>query len=339
MDSRQKGGLARAEALSSEQKSAIASAAAKARWSKEKAEGSLPKATHKGTLELGGASIPCAVLADGRRVLSETGVTLALGSRSGGSKRTKKEFQESGESLPVFVAPANIQPFIDAGLREGVLKPVIYKDGRRHVIGYDARVLPKVCDIWLRARESGVLQKQQLFRAQKSEVLVRALADVAIVALVDEATGFQSERERDELSKLLAIYLSEERLAWAKRFPDEFYKQIYRLKGWNWPVGRAKTPLLGKITNDIVYERLPEGVLSRLQELNPASGAAKRRKWKHHQFLSEDVGQPDLRDHILQLIPIMRISKDWRSFIKHLNIAFPKVGTQAELDLPETGGS
>lgn len=330
-----KGGKARAEKLSPEHRVAIASASAKARWAKAQEEGTLPKATHRGTLKIGDVDLPCAVLEDGRRVLSETGVTLALGSRSGGSKKIKKSEEASGSLVPVFVAPANIRPFIKSEVLEGALKPIHYKDGRRHVIGYEASVLTKVCDIWLAAREAGVLQKQQQERAQKAEILIRALADVAIISLVDEATGFQYEREKDELSKLLAVYLSEERLSWAKRFPNEFYHQIYRLRNWELPVGRAKTPLLGRITNDIVYERLPEGVLDRLRELNPTDDASKRRKWKHHQFLSEDIGQSDLRDHILQILPIMKISKDWSNFMMHLNIAFPKPHSQIELDFED----
>ena len=330
-----KGGEARAKKLSAEKRSAIASASAKARWEKEQTSGPIPKATHKGTLRIGDVEIPCAVLDDGRRILSETGVTLALGSRSGGSIRIKKEKSESGIDVPVFLAPSNIKPFITQEMLEGPLKRIIYRDGRRHIVGYEASVLTKVCNVWLAAREAGVLQKQQLDRAQKSEILIRALADVAVIALVDEATGFQQDRERDALHKLLSVYLAEERLAWAKRFPDEFYKQIYRLKGWDWPVGRAKTPLLGHITNDIVYDRLPEGVLPRLQEINPTEESSKRRRWKHHQFLSEDVGQPDLRDHILQIIPIMKISKNWIAFKKHLDVAFPKSGTQIDMDLDE----
>lgn len=328
-----KGGRARADNLSPEKRSAIASASAKVRWEKAKHVAPLPKATHKGSIEIGDSIIPCAVLDDGRRILSETGVTLALGSRSGGSKRLKKEQEKDGAQVPVFLAPKNIKPFITSELMEGPLRPILYRDGRRHVVGYEATILTKVCNIWLQARDAGVLQKQQMDRAYKAEILIRALADVAIVALVDEATGFQNERERDALHKLLSVYLAEERLAWAKKFPDEFYKQIYRLKGWSWPVGKAKTPLLGHITNDVVYDRLPEGVLPKLQELNPTEESTKRRKWKHHQFLSAEVGQPDLRDHILQILPIMKISKDWRSFKRHLEVAFPKPGGQTELDI------
>ena len=155
---------------------------------------------------------------------------------------------------------------------------------------------------------------------------------MGIVALVDEATGYQEQRE-DELHQLLAIYLSEEKLAWAKRFPNEFYKQIYRLKNWAWPTGRAKTPFVGKITNKVVYDRLPEGVLEELRKRNPTEPGTGRRCWKHHQFLSEDIGQPDLRDHLLQLIAVMRASRDWKTFERNFEAAFPKRGTQIELEL------
>lgn len=329
-DRQSKGGKARAQKLSEEDRQRIASEAAKARWSEA---AKLPKATHRGELKIGDFTIPCAVLDDGRRVITEHGITSALGSRSGASKRLKRASAAEGAPTPIFLAPERLKPFIANDLLDGPLKPIEYRDGRRVVAAFDANALPATCDIWLRAREAGVLQGQQGERAQRAEILMRALARIGIVALVDEATGYQFERERDELHQLLSVYLSEERLAWAKRFPDEFYKQIYRLRDWKWPAGKAKTPLLGKITNDIIYERLPPGVLPKLQEMNPTMPDTKRRKHRHHQFLSEEVGQPDLRDHILQIIPLMKVSKTWDGFKKLLNVAFPKRGDQIEMDI------
>lgn len=325
------GGAARAEKLSDQERSAIASVAAKARWVKESEEGGLPKATHRGELQIGDFRIPCAVLDDGRRVISELGITTALGSRSGASKRKKKSAENEGALLPIFLAPSQLYSHISDELRSGPLQPIFYKDGRGKVVGYSAEVLPAVCDVWLKAREAGDLQTQQYARAQNAEILMRALAKIGIVALIDEATGYQKDRDRDELHKLLAVYLTEERLQWAKRFPDEFYRQIYRLKNWRWPNEGKRTPLLGKITNQIVYDKLPEGVLNELQHRNPTLPGTKRRQWKHHQFLSEDIGQPDLRDHLLQLIAIMRISPTWKTFEKHLLAAFPTSGDQIPL--------
>ena len=327
------GGKNRAKNLSPEERSAIASVAAKARWAME-SKTSIPKATHKGELKIGDIVIPCAVLEDGTRVISEHGITKGLGgSRSGASKRLKQASKSSGEHLPVFLAPGQLNQFIDSKLADGPLKPITYKSGRKTVVGYNAEILPIVCDIWLKAREAKVLQKQQLQKAQNAEILMRGLAHVGIVALVDEATGYQAERDREELHRILSAYLSEERLKWAKRFPDEFYKQIYRLKDWSWPNNGKRTPIIGKLTNKIVYEKLPKGVLEELRVRNPTVEGTGRRKWKHHQFLSEDIGQPDLRDHLLQLIAIMRISPDWKTFEDHLKFAFPKSGDQLPLPM------
>ena len=92
--------------------------------------------------------------------------------------------------------------------------------------------------------------------ADVSELIVRSLSKVGIVALVDEVTGYQQYRERNELHKLLEKYLSQERLAWTKRFPDEFFKQLYRLKNWDYPTGNSgHTPLVGKLINQLVYEK------------------------------------------------------------------------------------
>jgi len=321
-----KGGTSRAEKLSAKERANIASNAAKARW----AEASkLPKATHTGILKVGDAEIPCAVLSDGTRLLTQAGFMHALGR----SSKPKGRSQYVTDGLPPFLATKSLKSLITKEIIDAT-KPVAFitPTGGK-ALGYKADLLPKVCDIFLEARDSKLLTRQQLGLAQQSEMLVRSLAKVGIVALVDEATGFQKDRERDALHQLLEKYLVEERLAWAKRFPDEFYHQIYRLNGWNWPVGKAKTPLVGKITNDIVYDRLPEGVLKKLQELNPITSNTKRRKFKHHQFLSEEVGQPDLRDHILQILPLMKISNTWKGFKRHLDIAFPIAGTQMEMDI------
>lgn len=321
-----KGGKARADKLSPEERRDIASQAAKARWAEA---ASLPKATHMGTLKIGEAEIPCAVLSDGTRLLTQAGFLGALGR----STKPKGRSQQATDGLPPFLATRSLKTLITREIVEATVPIAFVTTTGGKALGYKAELLPEVCDLFIEAKNQGLLTAQQMSIAESSEMLVRALAKLGIVALVDEATGFQLDRDRDALHRLLSAYLSEERLAWAKRFPDEFYRQVYRLKGWAWPVGKAKTPFLGHITNDIVYDRLPEGVLPKLRELNPTQDVSKRRKFKHHQFLSEEVGQPDLRDHILQILPIMKISKDWKTFKRHLDVAFPKAGDQAELDL------
>ena len=93
--------------------------------------------------------------------------------------------------------------------------------------GVDATLLPEICEVWLAARDAGVLQTQQLRIADNADVLMRGLARVGVTALVDEATGYQYIRDRDELHRILEAYISKELLPWAKRFPDEFYKEMF----------------------------------------------------------------------------------------------------------------
>lgn len=124
-------------------------------------------------------------------------------------RRQKKQQEAEGSPIPVFLAPTNLKPFIPTELDSGPLAPIIYQDKGRTVYGFEATLLPAVCDIWLRAHEANALQKQQLDKAQNAEILMRGLAHVGIIALIDEATGYQAERTRDALQELLAIYLSE----------------------------------------------------------------------------------------------------------------------------------
>lgn len=333
-DFQKRGGKARAAKLSKEERKEIARTAAKARWVTEK---TLPRATHGSAehpLKIGEAELECYVLDNGIRVISQRGMYRGTGFSRGGA-RDGDEAEAIGAEIPRFASQNWLKPFISNELTSALATPIMFKlqSGAR-AYGYPATALADFCDAVLAARAAGATTERQAGIVQRCEMLVRGFARVGIIALVDEATGYQSDRERDELHRILAAYLSEERLAWAKRFPDEFYKQIYRLKGWKWPAtGRAKPPVLGHITNDIVYDRLPPGVLAALRERNPTDEETKRRKWRHHQFLSDDFGQPDLRDHLLQLIAILRISKSWGDFKKNVEDAFPKPGSQARLAL------
>ncbi|MGY4043196.1 P63C domain-containing protein [Aeromonas hydrophila] len=323
------GGLNRAKALTEAQRTEIATAAAKTRWENEK---DLPKATHQGEISIGDIVLPCAVLTDGTRVISEQSLNGILGTSGGGKQRQLRK--ASGAELPLALSAKALSPFMDIVFEDGELDPIEYKSGRRKSKGYNAKILPKMCEVWLKARDAGALQNQQRHKAEAADLLMRGLAQVGIVALVDEATGYQAERERDALHQLLSVYLSNERLVWAKRFPDEFYKQIYRLHDWKWPSEGAKRPgYVGKLTTKLVYEKLPVGVLDELEARNPKKEGVGRRQWKHHQFLSEDIGQNDLRDHLLQLITLMRVSKNWAMFMSMFDAAFPEPNQQIGLDL------
>lgn len=315
------GGLARALALPPDERSAIA------RKGAYKKAG-VPFATHAGEVKFGEEVLPCYVLEDGKRVLTTRGMMAALG-------RTWRGRKYSGTQLPVFLEAKNLFPLIINDL-DPVLKQVDFvTDKGIKAEGFDAALLPMVCEIYLHARQSGLLVGQQMAVAQRCEMLVRSLAKVGITALIDEATGYQQVRDRDALQALLDKYLLQEHAAWAKRFPDEFYRQMFRLKNWEFPTpGGARPGVVGKYTLDIVYERLAPGLVDELKERNPKSEAGHRRT-KHHQWLTDDVGHPALTNHIHAVMGLMRASRTWEMFKELLDAAFPKKGTQFRLAMDE----
>ena len=169
--------------------------------------------------------------------------------------------------------------------------------------------------------------------AIKAEILMRGLAHVGIVALVDEATGYQVVRDRRELHKILGAYIAKELLPWTKRFPDEFYQQMFRLRGWSFDPATGKKPILvGKLTENVVYKKLPEGVLDELKRKNPKNEGG-RRQHKHFQFLTEDIGNPHLEKHLLVSTALMRASRNWKEFLRLLDRAVPDpCGHQIEME-------
>jgi hypothetical protein len=158
---------------------------------------------------------------------------------------------------------------------------------------------------------------------------MRGLAHVGIIALVDEVTGYQQDRARDELNRILEAYVSKELLPWTKRFPDEFFKQLYRIHGWEYREGQHKrTPYVGKLINKLVYDKLPPGVLPELRRLNPPTEKGYRR-YQHHRLLTPETGHPHLDRQLLEVTTLLRVSDDRANFERLFEKAFP--GPQLEL--------
>jgi hypothetical protein len=240
-----------------------------------------------------------------------------------------------GQGATRILTHKALKPFLGGDLTLAIQKPIEMKTlGNKRATGYEATIINDLCEVVLKARDAALLKTEQEWRyGQCAESLVRVLAKVGIIALVDEATGYQADRERDELHRFLELYLSEERLKWARMFPDDFFRNIYRLKRWPYPGGNKRPPFIGKIINKIVYEKLPDGVLKKLRELNPVRETTRRRRWKHHQFFSVNIGQPDLKNHIIQLMALERAASNWKVFERLVERAFPGPGPrQTEME-------
>lgn len=281
-------------------------------------------------LVIGDIEIPCYVLEDETRVLSQGGFLTAIG-----RSRTPKAGTGGMSNIePFFLRAEKLKPFIPPELTTSAT-PIIFRlDSGQRTVGYNARLLPQVCDVYLEARAAGALLPSQRHIGERAEILMRGLATVGIISLVDEATGYQRIRERRALATILEQFIAKELQSWTRTFPYEFYEQIFHLRGWPGPNGAKRPSVIGHYTNDIVYARLAPGVLDELKRRNPSQPSG-RRKNRHHQWFTPDLGHPKLKEHLAAVIALMRAAPNWVGFQRSLNRAFPKLGDTIPLPIDE----
>ncbi|SET67015.1 P63C domain-containing protein [Stenotrophomonas indicatrix] len=317
------GGKARAASLSPERRKEISDRALESK--RELAN--LPKATHGSAdhpLRIGDAEIPCYVLEDGTRVLSQRGMVAGLGMTYGSG-------QGGADRLTGFAVGKGISPFINNEMMLLIQNPIRFRhnSGGGVAFGYPATLLADICDAVLEARKAGKLQKQQEHIAHQAEVLVRGFARVGIIALVDEATGYQRDRERNALAKILEAFVAKELQPYVKTFPADYYENLFRLRGLPYPPEKAqyKPQYFGVLTNDVVYERLAPGLLKELKN----QAAKDEKKARLHQRLTSEVGHPKLREHLASVVTIMKLSSTYPDFIQKMDAIHPKYGDTKSL--------
>jgi hypothetical protein len=271
---------------------------------------SIPIAEFVGKVKVGDRTIPCAVLYPESekpiRVFWQREIVgLLTGNKKGGFER--------------YLKPANLQPYLPEKFREKSLSesvfPMRLKGGMRLAQAFEATDLIDICQMYMHANRDRKLTTSQLELAKQAEVIVFAFAKTGVVAVIDEATNYQYIRDRLALNALLEQYIEDEAQKWVKKFPDEFYKEIFRLNNWTFnPTNFTKRPgVIGKWTREIVYARFPAAVLGRLDDLNPMTDKGYRMH-KHHSFLTEEIGNPQLQEYISNVIFLMKSSSNWKKF-------------------------
>ena len=278
-------------------------------------------------LVIGDIEIPCYVLEDETRVLAQRGLVSGIGMARGSASK------DSGDRLANFIAGRAISPFISNDLRAVITDPIRFRPSTGGMAyGYPATLMVDLCNSVLAARDAGVLQKQQAHIAHQADILIRGLATVGIIGLVDEATGYQEIRAKRALATILEKFIAKELQPWTRTFPYEFYELIYRLKGWSGPDGHKRPPLIGLYTNQIVYERLAPGVLDELKRRTPRLPSGNR-PHKFFQWFTPDFGHPKLKEHLAGVMALMRASPNWTAFQRNLKRAYPKPDEQTSLVL------
>lgn len=283
---------------------------------------------YEGTLNLGENKLPCYVLEDGTRVLSGRKMQEILKVVDGNI---------SGTKLPQFLSNSILKPFIFSNKDAAHFDPIICFKGKQRINGYEATVLTDICEAILRARRSGVkMTERQQIVANQCEILLSSFAKIGIIALIDEATGYQNEREHFELQKILSAYISEEILKWQLTFTDDFYREVYRL--WGLPFIpkyiKNKPSFIGKLTTKYIYDLLPDGVVDKIKE---KTGKTDKGNWKYkwHQSLTPEIGREQLKKQIIEVTTLMSISKSKSEFNELFERKYNAKPIQLELEFNE----
>lgn len=288
----------------------------------KKERANLPKVQYRGTLSIGEVVLDVAVLDNGLRVITQTAVFSALGRPSRGNARLI--------DTPVFMDAKNLQPFINQELKDVINKIEFIDLNGKVVQGYNALILPRVARLYQDVKFAGQLHPTQIETARKAEILLYGLGEVGITALVDEATGYQDARNKDALTKILEAFVAKELQPWLKTFPDEYYKQIFRLYNLEYPPVKQnyRPQFIGKLTNDVVYERLAPDILPELKK----EATKIEKKAKLHQFLTSDVGHPKLREHLASLVTLLKLSDTPQDFKQKVDLIHPKFSDNREFE-------
>jgi hypothetical protein len=322
----EKGGLARAESMSREERSASAKKAAEARWSAD-----LPQASHDGPLQIGDSMLVAAVLPNGKRLLSQGTMLQAIG-RSRTPKAGTGGFS-TVDGLPFFLQAETLKPFISEELMMSTT-PILFrlKSGQK-TVGYDAMLLPMVCEVYLKLRDACLAKekpedrkvpKQYEKSVKACDLLMRGLARRGIIALVDDATGYRADQIKEDVLRVIAEYMSPRLVTLTKRFQPEFFEEIYRLHGWEYKRGSVHHPqYTGKFITKYIYEPLPPGVLEEMKERLPKNENGNRRSqlWR---TLSEKTGIPHLDRQIADVLLMMRLSDSKDEFDRKFERIFGK---------------
>ena len=278
----------------------------------------IPEARWPGVLEIGGREISVYVLDDGSRIISRTGATTALiGPQGGGNLESYLAIRAVRDYMPQDLSLL---------MREFLLRGVANKT----VQGMDAETFLEICKGYVRARDDGALKtERQVKIAIDAGMFLSAVAKVGLIALIDEATGYQYERAQDALQFKLKLYLTEEMRKWEKTFPDELWREFGRLTNWRGQL-HQRPKYWGHLVMELIYGYLDPDVAEWLKKNTPKPIHGRN----YHQWLSEQYGLKKLIEHIWMLVGMASASSSMSELKRKMGEKFGRIPVQLTLYLP-----
>lgn len=248
-----------------------------------------PFAKYRGDLLLGDATVDCYVLDTKERVISLGATVKALAERTGGN-------------LGDYIGAQALKPFINKDLILGETIGFNLPGTQFTGKGIPAERFLEICQGYVSALSANALSTdRQREIAIRCSILLSSCAKVGLIALIDEATGYQYEREEDALQIKLRAFIADELRDWEKTFPDELWEEFGRLTKWGGPL-HSRPKWWGKLVMELIYTALDPDVAKYLKENKPPA----RYGQNYHQWLTSDVGLKSLIPHIHQVIGISK---------------------------------
>lgn len=288
----------------------------------------VPKATHWGELKIGNKVLPCYVLENGERVFSLKGVVVGL-------------METEGGQLAEYIKVKSLKPFLSKELtpaENGSIPALIKFDtsGKafsKYALGLPIERFIDLCEAYADALEADnntiKLTDKQRQTAMNALKFLRASAKVGIIALVDEATGYQYERAVDALQFKLKLFLEDDMRKWEKTFPDELWVEFGRLTNWKGSL-HQRPKYWGKLVMELVYDYLDPDVAHWLKNNVPTPRGGQN----YHQWLSRQFGLKKLVEHIWMLIGMAKACTSMLELKERMAIQFGRHNVQLNLFLP-----
>lgn len=249
-----------------------------------------PFAKHAGLLRLGNREIDCYVLDAGERVISLRATIKSISNDDNGD-------------LSKYIGVKALQPFIESSKLTNSMIEFSIPGNPVKSKGITAETFLDICSAYVSAftAPDTKLTPKQTEIAINCAALISACAKTGLIALIDEATGYQYERAEDALQIKVQAYISEELREWEKTFPDELWEEFGRLTNWSNPL-QTRPKYWGKLVLELVYDALDPDIAKYLKENKPKP----RHGMNYHQWLTEDLGVRALSTHINQVIGIAK---------------------------------
>jgi hypothetical protein len=291
----------------------------------------IPKATHWGDLPIGSTNLPCYVLDNGTRVFSLKAVVVGLIGTEGGQ-------------LLEYVKVKALQPYLPPDLvaAENGQIPALFrfdtggKSVGKYAQGLDVEKFMDLCAAYSTALQDHMagksdvkLTERQIGIATQANILLRAAAKTGIVALVDEATGYQYDRASDALRLKMKLFLEDEMRKWEKTFPDQLWVEFGRLTHWSGTL-HQRPKYWGKLVMELVYGYLDRDVAKWLKENAPKPVAGQN----YHQWLSSQYGLKRLIEHIWMLVGMASACSSMSELRRKMAEKFGRVQVQLTMYLP-----